>query len=764
MPRNITVTFDDGTTHVYQQAPDNITPEQVQQRAQADFGKSVKALDGGRPAAVEAGAAINQIPRQLGLTARYAVEGIPQALEIVTEPIRQNITDPLGRLFGWKGQSQPLSQAASAAADRMGLPKPDGANERVVGDMTRMGFGSMAVGGGVRQLANQLPKAGQLVSGLDSARRSTGTGNAIATALSANPGQQVVSAVGAGGAAGASREAGGSPGMQAVAGLLGGIAAPTAMNLARSGYTSAKNAATKLVAPELVDKQVDSTIRLTLQRSGIDWNDIDAATRAAVRNDVRNSLKIGQDLNGEALKRLIDFRRTGLTPTAGAVSLDPVQITREKNLSKIGVNTSDASLQRLAQVENQNNAALIRNLNEGGAANAADPYATGEQLVGALTGYADRQKQGIGRLYDAARDSSGRSANLDGYAFTSRANQLLDEKMLGYAVPESVSRRLNQIASGEVPFTVEFAEQMKTVLGDIARSDRGGATAKAMSVIRQALDDTPIRAQNVNPGNLPAILGAVPPSMAGAGQDAVDAFNRARSANRQFMGQVERTPALAAALDGAAPDNFLNKYVIGKSANVRDVDALTSILRGDRINPQNLPATAEQIAKLPAGDGRQALEATKNAIVDHLKRQALGGAADEVGNFSQSAYNKALRDIGERKLSLFFSPEEIDKLKAVGRVASYTQFQPRGSAVNNSNSGALAAGSFLDFLGTASARLPLGLKDTVSGTISGMQARQAMTPGRGLLVQPPPVTFADRVGAPLIYGGLLAAPQVIPNR
>ena len=48
MPRNITVTFADGSTHVYQNAPDNVTPEQVSQRASRDFGKPVKSLDGGR--------------------------------------------------------------------------------------------------------------------------------------------------------------------------------------------------------------------------------------------------------------------------------------------------------------------------------------------------------------------------------------------------------------------------------------------------------------------------------------------------------------------------------------------------------------------------------------------------------------------------------------------------------------------------------------------------------------------------------------------
>jgi len=51
MARNITVTFDDGTSHVYKNAPDNLTPDMVQARAQQDFGKAVKSLDGGRTAA-----------------------------------------------------------------------------------------------------------------------------------------------------------------------------------------------------------------------------------------------------------------------------------------------------------------------------------------------------------------------------------------------------------------------------------------------------------------------------------------------------------------------------------------------------------------------------------------------------------------------------------------------------------------------------------------------------------------------------------------
>ena len=61
MARDITVSFDDGSSHVYRNAPDNITPDQAFARAQQDFaGKNIINLDGGRgiaPTAQEIGRA-----------------------------------------------------------------------------------------------------------------------------------------------------------------------------------------------------------------------------------------------------------------------------------------------------------------------------------------------------------------------------------------------------------------------------------------------------------------------------------------------------------------------------------------------------------------------------------------------------------------------------------------------------------------------------------------------------------------------------------
>jgi hypothetical protein len=46
--RTVTVTLEDGSKHTYQNAPDNITPEQIQQRAEKEFGAKVTSIDGGK--------------------------------------------------------------------------------------------------------------------------------------------------------------------------------------------------------------------------------------------------------------------------------------------------------------------------------------------------------------------------------------------------------------------------------------------------------------------------------------------------------------------------------------------------------------------------------------------------------------------------------------------------------------------------------------------------------------------------------------------
>lgn len=668
-----------------------------------------------KPAAVKAGEALGGIPRQLGLTARYALEGPAQFLQIGTEPIRHGL-QALG-----VPKMAPLSEAASSLADMVGLPKPEGANERVIGDASRLVAGSIG-GGALGRLAQAAPGAAANVGAF----------------FAANPLQQATSAAGAGLAGGSVREAGYGPGYQAAAALVGGVAAPLGVDAATSAARTAANFARNLTRPAAALQEVDQQISLILRQQGIDWAQIPERVKQPMRAQVAQALDTGGDLNPDALRRLLDFQTVQATPTRGMLTQDPVALTREKNIAKTGANSVDIGLQRLPQLENQNTATLLRNLDDLGARNAPDAFATGERVLGALRGNAAMSRSRIDSLYSAARDTSGRSAPLDGHTFTTQASQALDDALLGGALPPSVQTHLNRIATGEVPFTVDYAEQLKTAIGKLQRASNDGQTRMALGVVRNALDNTPLRpAPQVNPGNLPAVPGTVPTSPSVLGEESIGAFNRARQANRAFMQRVEQTPALAAALDDAQPDRFVQQFITGSGATVRDVQALRRAVANDP----------------------QALQAVQGNIVAHLRSAATNGT-DDVTKFSAASYNRALNNIGDRKLSAFFGPEEIRRLRAVGRVSTLMTSQPAGSAVNNSNSGALVLGKGMDILDSVVGRLPLGLNSTIQGTLRGFQQGAALNVPRSLLEATPSVPLVQRLGSPAIYGGLLASQPV----
>jgi hypothetical protein len=674
----------------------SITPPPAQEVA-ATAGKSINQT-------------LNSIPRQLGLTARYALEGPAQAAQIVTEPIRQLITDPLSRLFGGAG-GQPLGQAVSSLADKIGLPKPEGANERVIGDATKLmaGTGGMA---GVANLASALPAmTGKVFSG-----------------LAANPAQQIGSAAGAGLLGGASREGGGGAMEQAGAGLLGSVVG----GLAPGAISGAVNAGKRLMTPAMTPQQMDIKLTSILGSAGTDYSKLPQQVRGQLRTELARSLQSGKELDPIAVARLADFKTVGATPTRGMVSQNPVQITREMNLAKTAANSADEQLHGLPLIQNQNNATLIRNLNDAGAT-AGDPFKAGMGVIDGIAGKDAALERGVSALYQQARDTSGRSANLDGAAFTRQANQALDEALLGGALPSDVANHMNRIAKGEVPFNVDYAEQLKTRIAALQRGTSDGSARMALSKVRQALDDTPLlNANPVNPGGLPAVPGTVPPSPSILGQDSINAFNEARNAARQRFGWQESAKPIEAALGGAEPDKFIQKFVIGGTV-----------------------ADAKSIADTAPAAG------VKEAILAHLKDKSLNGAADEVGKFSQSAYNRALNQIGDRKLELFFNPEELAHLKAVGRVSSYMQNQPVGSAVNNSNSGAMLLGRGMDMLNGVAGKLPFGraaVIDPLRSINISLQQRQAQNFMPGLLAEQPKAPFSQGLLLPgiAIGGGLLS--------
>jgi hypothetical protein len=204
------------------------------------------------------------------------------------------------------------------------------------------------------------------------------------------------------------------------------------------------------------------------------------------------------------------------------------------------------------------------------------------------------------------------------------------------------------------------------------------------------------------------------PGSTDLGEQGIAAFNEARAANRAMMGRIESTPALRAVYEGIEPDKFVSTFITGqgKEASLQSLTNLRTLVQDD---PQALATIRAQIAA-------------------HLKGKAINEAADELGNFSYTGFNKAVKSIGREKLALFFSREEIAQIEAVRRVAGFENFQSRGTAVGNSNSGAVVTANTLDLLDRIANRTPV-VGSTIQGLIRGAQQTNVLNTSP-MLTQP----------------------------
>ena len=624
------------------------------------------------PAAVKAGSAINELPRQLGLTARYALEGPAQAAQIFTEPVANFM-----RMAGVN--TKPLGEVASSFADYLGMPKPSNANERVIAEASKLVSG----GGGSAALANRLGGAASNVlqyAGKEAAPVLQSTAQKLFQSLAANPAQQAGAAAGAGLAGGASREAGGNELYQTGAALAGGVLGGKAADAVMSGGDLLRRLSNLRMTPQ----EYDVKISKVLQQSGVDYSQIPERVKQSLRTELAGALQADKEIDPAAVSRLAAFKEVGITPTRGMVSQNPVQITREMNLAKSGANSADEGLQGLALLQNQNNAKLISNLNELGA-NRGNVLNAGERVTSSILG----NQAGLRSAEQAAWDQA---KGLPGYkqpvaaGILSDVNKALDEEgMMGFLSPE-ISRYMADFQGGKQPFTPQAYRNLMSMLA--TEKSVGGNPAAAARIASDTLLRGDLRpAGFTNTGNLPVTqdMAAGMRNADNAATEAIDAVNAARRLTRQAYDYEGSTPLVRSVLsEGASsdPQRIAQRFVIGGTAN----EAADLV---QQVGPQNIGVI-------------------KDAVLNHLKDKAVSGAADETAKFSQSAFNKAMRDLGDRKLELLFSPEELRALQTNGRVAALMQSQPVGSAVNNSNSGALMLGRGGDIFASIANKLPFG--------------------------------------------------------
>jgi hypothetical protein len=403
--------------------------------------------------------------------------------------------------------------------------------------------------------------------------------------------------------------------------------------------------------------------------------------------------KTGGAINPEILSRHLeaDTLPVPVKLTEGQATQDPALISQEQNMR--------GKHPELSNHFNAQNDQLIQNMQAIRDQVGPDVFSTnhvehGDTLMSAYQDIDNAANSRINAAYQQARDlvPDKAASVMDAPGLLSNVTRALHEHDLFDSAPKDVLAALGRRAeNGSMSFA--NIENMKTNLARIQRSPSAdGNTRYAAGVIRDQLEQMPLTVNN------PEVQAA---------------YNNARALARARFQAMDADPAYKAVVnEKVSPDDFVRKFV----------------LKGNR---DDLATMRQSLADNPT-----AVQTLGVAALDHLRDQA--GIPDYRGNFSQAGYNKALRGL-DPKLQALVDPRTAEQLQALGNVARHTQFQPRGSFVNNSNTFVAAAadkaaGALEGAANVAAHGIPVGTWGrTALGKIRAAKAvRNSIRPGAGL--------------------------------
>jgi hypothetical protein len=365
--------------------------------------------------------------------------------------------------------------------------------------------------------------------------------------------------------------------------------------------------------------------------------------------------------------------------TEGQSTGDIIKISSEQN--RRGKDSE------LARRFNEQNGQLIENINEIRKNAAPDVYGTktienSQGIIDAYKSMDSNLNQVIDAKYKALRDASGGQFPVDAPKLLQNIEGKLRKELLSNEAPKGQFSELQRLAKNN-SMTFEDYLSLRRNLGDIARTAKDAAERKAASFMIEELEKLPLQesAKRLKP-----------------------LADQARKAARDRFQMLEKDPAFKAAVDDSvAADNFIDKFVIN-GVN-KNINTMVKNLGKDSAAHQHMAA----------------------GTINWLRDKA--GVIDEKSNFSQKQYNAALKKLDDvNNLHEIFNPEAASQLKTLGNVANYTQFQPRGAFVNNSNTliGALAQSGRNAIGKTVEGGLNLAVPGVQIGTsLMEMRARRA---------------------------------------
>lgn len=410
---------------------------------------------------------------------------------------------------------------------------------------------------------------------------------------------------------------------------------------------------------------IDDQIETALSSRNIRMGDLSDDILRGLRKDVGAALKSGKAVNKEAVARKVVFDRLGITPTKAQLTGDPKLWNQQAELSKVQTFKGNNPLQDKLIQDNEKLSTLMDDfvVNTNGA--APDQYGAMSKAVDALDNHNATMKQQVGQMYDAAKAAPGNDVLLDSAGFANDAITRLDADYAMSSLPQNVHKLIKDVADNPDKFTLGKSEEFIKILNrEHKASLQNGqptSTTYAIGVVRESLVKRQEQAMQ---------------GLLAQGNDAAQMWNIARTAHKMRVEQIEANPLLKDAVKGVEPDKLFTKHVL--NGNVAELDSTIKLLKNV--------------------DG-QAVDDIRGQVAEYIMDKTL----QSNGQPSPSAMAKALQQIGDRRLNILFSPEEVAKLKDIGAAMHYLITQPPHSNINNSNTASAAR----NFLHSLSSRTPV---------------------------------------------------------
>ena len=580
--------------------------------------------------------------------------GIVQGMAYAADGVNKGINKVAGTNYKTNAADEYKDQYKAANANANSMRADAG---RSGGDFVRGGTEIAATvpmflaGGG----AGTGVKAGAKFAG-----RQAGIGAGVGAARYADSGKERAGNM-AGGAIGGA--VGGVIGEKAIAPGIGWAARKTVRSVAnRSGSTA-----------QAAERMVDDLISREDMVVG------EAVRRNIVAEATKNLTK-SKEVDAAGLARQALLKQYDLKGTQAQISRDPIAWKNEVELAKNNPELNDVRIQNHDQVRS-----TWQSLADDTNARPVDNNARMESTFQTLKQGDEAAQADITAKYNAAREMGGNDAQLNHMRFIDQTSRELEEQGLGSFLKGDIRGVFKgMFEDPDFKLTHGKSEEIVKILNARLKTTTDGNERAALAIVRKNLDNEVDRSIDELGSGLPN--GDINGGLAGAR----GAWQEARGAARERFEGIDSNPLLKDALDDKPVDKAFDKYV----------------LRG---NERDLIRLVDDLKKSP--EGQQNLADLQGAAIEHFIAKASRGNDDA---FSPAGLNNAIKSFGNNRMKALFTPEQISRINDVKQVTDILLQQPRGAAVNHSNT----ASAIIPFLQSIVGWVPFGGGNLLSGGVS----------------------------------------------